>query len=139
MDQSLPPSDREPFEFRPDHGHLIADLGSKMHFVGILTMLLGGIALRSGLLYRPPGTLLTGGTLVAAFSALFLVAIGFWSMRSGREFLLVAQTEGADIPHLVRALENLRRLVSLQYNLAWFGLILLVLVVVFGFFIDPAH
>ncbi|MEW4569801.1 hypothetical protein AB1L88_18205 [Tautonia sp. JC769] len=139
MDQSPPPSDREPFEFRPDHGHLIADLGSKLHFVGILTIVLGGIALLSGLLNRPPGTLLSGGTLVAAFSALFLVAIGFWSMRSGREFLLVAQTEGADIPHLIRALENLRRLVSLQYNLAWFGLLLLVLLIVFGFFIDPAH
>lgn len=138
MDQS-PPSDREPFEFKPDHGHLISDLGSKMHFVGILTILLGGIALLSGLLNRPEGTLLTGGTLVAALSALFLVAVGFWSMRSGREFLLVAQTEGADIPHLMRALENLRRLVSLQYNLAWFGLILLVLLIVFGFFIDPAH
>ncbi|WP_152054088.1 hypothetical protein [Tautonia marina] len=139
MDQS-PPADREPFEFRPDHGHLIADLGSKLHFVGILTILLGAIALLSGLLNRPPGTpLWTGGTLVAALSALFLVAVGFWSVRSGREFLLVAQTEGADIPHLMRALENLRRLVSLQYNLAWFGLILLVLLIVFGFFIDPAH
>ena len=138
MDPS-PPRDVEPFEFGPDHGRLIADLGSKMHFVGLLTIILGGLALLSGLLNRPPGTAWTGGTIVAALTALILAAVGFWSMRAGREFLFVSQTEGADILHLMRALENLRRLFTLQYNFAWFGLILLVIAIVFGFLIDPAN
>lgn len=128
-----------PFEFGPEHSKLIADLGEKMHFLGFLTVVLGGLAIVSGLINRPPGTLVTGGTLVALLTALFLAAVGFWSMRSGRQFLFVARTEGADIPHLMRALEHLRRIVSLQYNLAWIGLVLLIISMVFGFFIDPAH
>lgn len=134
-----PPPRREPFEFGPEHSKLIADLGEKMHFLGFLTIVLGALAILSGLLNRPPGTLATGGTLVTLLTALFLAAVGFWSMRSGRQFLFVAQTEGADIPHLMRALENLRRIVSLQYNLAWIGLVLLIVAMVFGYFIDPAH
>ena len=131
-----PPADR--FEFGPEHGRLIADLGSKMHFVGLLVIVLGVLALLGGLLALPSDGL-TGGTVVAGLSALFLAAVGFWSMRSGREFLLVARTEGADIPHLMRALENLRKLFSLQYTLAWIALLLLVVAIVFGFFIDPAR
>lgn len=139
MDQDEAPSPvADRFEFGEEHGRLIGDLGSKMHFVGLLTTILGGVALLSGLLSRPEEGL-TGASVVSILSALFLGAVGIWSMRSGREFLLVSRTEGADIPHLMRALQNLRRLFGLQYALAWFGLILLVIAVVFGFFVDQAH
>ena len=77
--------------------------------------------------------------MIAALSAVFLGAVGLWSMRSGREFVLVARTEGADIPHLIRALENMRKLFSLQYLLAWVALILLIGAIVFGYFVDQAH
>ncbi|RUL88579.1 hypothetical protein [Tautonia sociabilis] len=140
MDQHPAPADPpERFEFGPEHGRLIADLGSKMHFVGLLTLVLGALALFSGVVNRPPDEGIDGGSIVAVLTALFLAAVGFWSMRSGREFLLVARTEGADIPHLMSALQNLRRLFGLQYHLAWFGLVLLVVALVFGFFIDQAH
>jgi hypothetical protein len=140
MDQDdATPVRAERFEFGPEHGTLIGDLGSKMHFVGLLTVILGVIALLSGLLNRPKGEGITGASIVAVLSALFLGAVGVWLMRSGREFLLVSRTEGADIPHLMRALENLRRLFALQYNLAWFGLFLLVLAIIFGVFVDQAH
>ncbi|QDV36571.1 hypothetical protein [Tautonia plasticadhaerens] len=141
MDQDEAPAPApgpERFEFAEEHGRLIGDLGTKMHFVGLLTTILGVVALLSGLLSRPEEGL-TGASVVSILSALFLGAVGFWSMRSGREFVLVSRTEGADIPHLMRALQNLRRLFGLQYVLAWIGLILLVVAILFGYFVDQAH
>jgi len=140
MDQDqAPAAEADRFEFGDEHSRLIGDLGSKMHFVGLLTVILGALALLSGVLIRPEQQGISGASIISVLTALFLGAVGIWLMRSGREFLLVSRTEGADIPHLMRALQNLQRLFALQYNLAWFGLFLLVVAIVFGVFVDQAR
>jgi len=128
---------RPQYEFNDEQGRIIADLAAKMRFVGVLVGVLGGVSLLEGL-SRLPEEGITAASVVAMLTALVLIAIGYWSTRAGREFPLVDQTKGADITHLMRALENIRRLYGLQYVIGWVVLILLVVAVIFGFFADRA-
>ena len=125
------------YEFGPDQSRIIADLAAKMRFVGLLIGVLGVVALLDGLA-QLPNEGAKARVIVSALSALVLIATGYWSTRGGREFLLVRQTEGADITHLMRALENLRRLYGLQYAIGWVALFLAVAAIIFGFFADRA-
>ena len=134
MSHAPPPS----YEFGPDDGRVMADLAAKMRFVGILTVGLGLLALLYGI-----GSIgrsgVEAGPIVAVLTAVLLVLGGYWSLRGGREFLLVARTEGADVGHLMKALGNLRRLYGLQASIGWVALVLLVAAIVFGVFADRAR
>ena len=105
---------------------------------GFVATLLGALALLYAIL-----ALLGGGSptalSVASLTALLLIAFGLWTRRAGREFQMVDETAGADVSHLMVALANLHRLYAVQYVIGWVGLVLLIVVLVFGYFAAPAH
>lgn len=57
------------------------------------------------------------------FLSLLFVAVGIWTHRGGREFRSVAETQGRDISHLMRALSNLLRFYTLLYLLFFVALV----------------
>jgi hypothetical protein len=94
------------YEFTPEQNVLFAGLASKMQFVGLFALGVGIVAIVLGALRRDVGILFSG-SLYALF--------GLWTERSSRSFRFVAATQGHDIRHLMRALNDLRRLFTLQY------------------------
>ncbi len=126
------------YEFSPEEGQFFGKLAEKMRFVGLLTSLIGALAL----LYAALLTIGGRGSaplLVVCVAGLLLILIGLWTQKAGGEFLLIEATAGKDISHLMQALANLHKLFALQYWVGWIGLILLIVAMVFGYFIDPAH
>lgn len=56
--------------------------------------------------------------VASALAALFLIMMGFSSFRASGYIFMLVRTEGHDISHLVRGLDHLRRIFSLQTVLA---------------------
>ncbi len=111
------------YEFTAEQNAVIRDLGRKMQGVGIFMIVLGVLSLAGfavGLLGpRAPN-------LVWIPIAAFFLLIGLWTVRAAREFRQVAETEGQDIPHLMTALEELRKFYTLHF---WLFVVYLVLIV----------
>ncbi|MFO0907604.1 MAG: hypothetical protein U0794_04450 [Isosphaeraceae bacterium] len=110
---AAPESPTDPYEFSGPANVLFTGLGTKMHFVGIVTIVLGGVAIGAGVLRRDVGPILAG---------VIYGVIGIWTARAGSQFRTIAWTHGHDLGHLMAALESLRRLYTLQY---WLCLIAL--------------
>jgi hypothetical protein len=60
------------------------------------------------------------------------ICLGAWTRKAGDSFHTVTATEGADIPHLMDGLSNLRKIYTVIYAIIVIGLILwLVFAVIF--------
>src|SRR4051812_49140386 len=94
------------YEFTPEQDVLFAGLSSKMQFVGLFALGIGVVAVALGVLRRDVGIL---------FSGSLYALLGLWTERSARSFRFVATTQGHDIRHLMHALNDLRRLFTLQF------------------------
>jgi hypothetical protein len=114
------------YEFKPSENQIIGELAGKMHFVGLFMIATGllviaigafGINLRQGI----PATL---DSLSPIFTGTLTCVVGLWTQRASVSFKNVVYTEGRDISHLIAALEDLRKLYSLQFWLLILGLIL---------------
>jgi hypothetical protein len=116
--ESPGPGRADPYEFTEAQGRVIARLGSKMRFVGAFAVGIGVIALVYAGMRRDPGLALLG--------LLYLVT-GGWTARAGSSFRSVALTQGSDITNLMAALNELRKLFTLQY---WICLVAIVLALV---------
>ncbi|CAN5765811.1 hypothetical protein BH23PLA1_BH23PLA1_06910 [soil metagenome] len=133
------PTEARQYEFAPEEEHIIGALAGKMRFVGLLIMFIGVLALLYAALSVMGSPAVTAPLLVVGVAAVLLILIGIWTQKAGSEFLLVEETVGKDISHLLKALANLHKLYALQYWIGWASLILLIIAMVFGYFIDPAH
>ena len=114
----------ESYEFNAEQNQLISDLARKMKGVGIFMAAIGLLALGgcvTGAVRARPDLAITFA-LVAAF----FIAIALWTIRAGREFRRVVDTEGDDIPHTMNALAELRRFYTLHF---WLIIVYLVLIV----------
>jgi hypothetical protein len=106
----------DPYEFTAEQNAIVAALGTKMQFVGLVVLALGVVAVLTGFSRskydaRP----ILAGVLYAL--------IGFWTSRAGSQFRSIADTRGHDVSHLMAALVDLRKLYTLQY---WVCLIALI-------------
>lgn len=115
------------YEFTPEQDAVIRELARKMQGVGVFMIVLAALALAgfvTGLATEParPG-------LAWIAVAAFLGLIGWWTVRAARELLQVADTEGADIPHLMRAFGELKKFYSLHFWLIVVYLVLIVLTI----------
>jgi hypothetical protein len=118
-----PPGGPAQYEFTPQEEHLIADLGRKMRFVGVMLIVLGivfGLALPfwsllRGLKFEPEDL----GSVLGS-------VIGFFVLSAGIAFRDVAQTQGRDITHLMDALSHLRK----SFTIATWLLVLMFLIAV---------
>lgn len=127
-----------PHEFGPEDNRVFGDLAARMLSVGTATTVFGVGALVVAAMQISAGTKLAG-PIALALSATFLIATGVWSRRAGREFRLVAATQGSDHTHLMAALGNLRRLYTFHHYLALAFLAVLALVIIFGLLAPTAR
>ena len=111
------------YEFTAEQNAVIRDLARKMRGVGIFMVVLGVLSLVGyGAGYLGART----PSLLWLPIAAFFLLIGVWTVRAGRELAQVAETEGEDIPHLMRALGELKKFYSLHF---WLFVVYLVLIV----------
>jgi hypothetical protein len=108
------------YEFSIEENATIWKLGSKMSFVGLFMLGIGLFFFLSGLVRWVQTRNLEVSIL---FLALLFVVVGIWTHRAGREFLSVAETQGNDVSHLMRALSNLLKFYTLLYLLFFVALV----------------
>ncbi len=97
------------YEFTAEQNLLIWGLAFRMSAVGIALIVL------SGLLFVWAIVGGNGNRIFEAEAAIVLVFTGIWSYRASREFKRVAVTRDANVPHLMNALGEIRKLYDLQY------------------------
>lgn len=108
------------YEFSEGENEHFAALGWSMRYAGLgwfLTCLVLVLLLVESLetLQGASGLF---SILSTAFAALFLIMMGFSSLRASGYIFRLVRTEGHDISHLLSGLDHLRRLFSLQTILA---------------------
>jgi hypothetical protein len=110
---NVPPSDLTPapqYEFTPGQNVVIGDLARKMSLVGMVLIVIGVLSIL-GALGRLIGGYFEGGFL----GGLLFILIGVWTRGAADDFRMIVSTEGRDVTHLMRALENLRKMYDLIY------------------------
>jgi hypothetical protein len=104
------------YEFKPAENKIIGQLAFKMQFVGLFLLVMGLIIIAIGVAVVFHAGPIISGTLACV--------VGLWTQRASMSFKNVVQTEGRDITHLMDALDDLRKLYTLQYWLLVLGLLL---------------
>jgi hypothetical protein len=104
------------YEFKPQENRVIGELAAKMHFVGLFLLAVGVLLIVIGVYPLVHVVPIVIGTLFCV--------VGLWTQRSSVSFKGVVYTEGHDISHIIAALEDLRKLYSLQFWLLIIGLVL---------------
>ncbi|HEY8091262.1 MAG TPA: hypothetical protein VIF09_25540 [Polyangiaceae bacterium] len=116
------------YEFSDDHKESFRGLATSMSFVGVFTMLLGGV-------FGPLFALMAffgGSTAVGigvAVDAAIYVVMASWMLSAGRSLSTMVRTRGRDIPQLMNAVKQLRRL----FGLALVVIILVTFAMIMGF------
>ena len=109
LPDAAPQAAAEHHEFTAQENLTIGGLATRMQAVGmalvVLSCLLFAWAIVGG----------NGNRIFEAEASIVLVFIGIWSHRAGREFRRVASTSGANVPHLMNALSEIRKLYELQF------------------------
>jgi hypothetical protein len=113
------------YEFKPQENKIIGELAGKMHFVGLFWLAVGVLMIGIGISVHDAGPIVSG-TLACV--------IGLWTQRSSVSFKDVVYTEGRDISHLIAALEDLRKLYSLQFWILILGLVFTAVTIIVLFF-----
>jgi hypothetical protein len=103
------------YEFQEPENRLIKSLASKMHFVGLFGISIGLLTIALGAIMFHVAPILTG-----TYSAL----LGIWTQRASISFRSIVDTQGKDVSHLIAALEDLRKLYSLQFWLCVLTLVI---------------
>ena len=118
-------------EFTNDHNAVFSRLAHKMRGVGFWFEIYGILMLlvftfklwpRAGNFEIAPTDLLTG---------LVFLFLGHWTRRSGKGFQKLADSEGSDLTHLMRAMQELSRVYGLIDRLIFLTVVLAVLGCVF--------
>ncbi len=114
------PPNSSQYVFSYSENLIIANLGSKMSFVGLFMLGIGLFFFSSVIIRWVQTRHLEVGLL---FLTLLFIVVGIWTHRAGRDFRSVAQTHGKDVSHLMNALENLLKLYTLLYLLFFIALV----------------
>lgn len=125
-----PSSGPPQFEFQEPENALIRNLAWKMHFVGLFGISIGLLTIALGVLMFHIGPILTG-----TYSAL----LGIWTQRASTAFKSIVDTQGKDVTHLLEALEDLKRLYTLQYWLCVLTLVVAIVALGWYFLYGPDY
>lgn len=104
------------YEFTARQNTIIAQLAAAMRWVGVPLTIIGVFYVLATVAHLFRGFVHPSEILIAALLALaaaFYLALGIWTTRAADEFRLVTTTSGADITHLMSALDSLRKKYSL--------------------------
>jgi hypothetical protein len=102
------------YEFTAAENEVVQSLARNMKYVGLLHISLGAlIGVLCGL------TILNQIFLGVSYllQTILLVIIGVWVNSASASFRKIVKTAGEDIPHLMSALDSLRKLYKLQFIL----------------------
>lgn len=118
-----------PYEFGPAQNDTIRMLAQKMKFVGVFYIIASCFVALAGVVaffFSP---------LVSLFYLVLMtpeLLIGIWTIHAAQSFKLVIDTKGRDIPHLMDALTDLRKLYTLMFWLLVSALVFVLLAIAAG-------
>ncbi|MCX6133229.1 MAG: hypothetical protein NTU47_05370 [Ignavibacteriales bacterium] len=118
-----------PYEFTPAQNDIIRVLARKMKFVGVFYIIASCFVALAGVVaffFSP---------LVGLFYLVLVtpeLLIGIWTIHAAHSFRLVIDTKGRDIPHLMDALTDLRKLYTLMFWLLVAGFVFVLLAIAAG-------
>jgi hypothetical protein len=118
-------SSEKQYEFKPHENKIIGELAAKMHFVGLFLLASGLLVIGIGVFVHHYLPIIAGA---------FFCVVGLWTQRASVSLKSVVYTEGKDISHLIAALEDLRKLYSLQFWLLILALVVAVVSLALVFF-----
>ena len=124
------------YEFSSSQNELFQDLANKMRFVGILLLIGGILSLVIGIFVTGLGIFVQkegipiGSAVNAIIQGIFLWLIGNWTRKAAAGFSRIVTTTNNDIENLMGAMDELRKLYTLQYVLAIITIIFIGLVFV---------
>ena len=115
------------YEFSQQENVVIRRTGKRSRWWGAMSVIWGFVMLATGAmavvwLEEGPGAVAVGA--IYAVSAIIPLLIGINFLRAGRSFIGIAETEGYDIPHLMRAMESLGSALGIQIAMAMLGILL---------------
>jgi hypothetical protein len=115
-----------PYEFNPEQGKLIGDLGQSMRIVGliVLTYAVVGIVMMALLAWKT-------GILTINLNPILGLFVGTWAIAGGRSFVNVATTQGNDMGYLMEALGKLRNIFKLIAILIIVALVIAIAVMIY--------
>ena len=96
------------YEFTDKQNALIRALAWRMRFVG------GGLLTTAAICV---GVSIFGKVELSSLvivAGVLLGCIGFWSVRAAGELMAIVELKGTDVPHLMRALMEIRKLYEVQ-------------------------
>ncbi len=117
------------YEFTQAQNETIRLLAGRLKFVGIFNVVLGvlyGLIGGRGFIANP---------IVLTLSippAVFFVLVGLLTMSAAKSFSNIVETDGQDIPFLMKALEELQKLYNLQFWLMLIAITMLFIAVLIG-------
>src|ERR1700689_3759112 len=114
------------FEFTEAQKDHFRALAASVSFVGVCTMLFGGMAVLFALGAVYAGFAANGAGL--GVGALLLLVMAWWTVSAGRSLSALVSTRGRDVERLMEAVEQLRRLFGFA-RVAIIAVALLVVVV----------
>ena len=115
------------YEFTMAQDDVIRALSKKMKFVGMFYVVVSAIVGLAGL----------GFMFLNAWIGLFYMImltpellIGIWTLTAAKSFKLVVDTKGHDVPHLMNALNSLRKLYTMMFWILIIALAFMVIAIV---------
>lgn len=114
--------DPEQFEFTDVHNISFSGLATWMKLAGAVFFGLAAafalFALLTGRVYN------TFYALLGVVAAVLATLMGLWTMRSSNKVGLIVKTEGDDLAHLMDAIQELKKLFTVQVVLFAAGIVL---------------
>ena len=132
------------YEFDASQNELFKDISKKMSLVGTLSLIGGILSLVMGIfvtivwLFIQKDNVHIRNGINGIIQGGFLLLIGNWTSKAAQGFLRIVKTTDNDIENLMGALGELRKLYTLQYNLAIIGIVFIAFIFVLSIILDIA-
>ena len=112
--------EQQQYEFSEEENILVGSLAKKMKFVGIFGIIFGILEILQGVF----------SDKTAIVQGLISIIIGIWTTKASESFQKIVDTQGNDISYLLGALDQLKKLFSLQYWTYLIGTILVIITII---------
>ncbi len=114
--------EKQEYEFTEEENVLVGSLAKKMKFVGIFGIVFGVLEIIQGVFSEK----------TAIVQGIISIVIGIWTTKASESFQKIVDTQGNDISYLLSALDQLKKLFTLQYWTYLLGAIIVVITILFA-------
>lgn len=112
--------EKQQYEFSEEENIIVGSLAKKMKFVGIFGIIFGVLEILQGI-FSDKSAILQG---------IISIIIGIWTSKASESFQKIVDTQGNDISYLLGALDQLKKLFSLQYWTYLIGVIIVIITII---------